>query len=104
MKSKLILAAVVACSCLEWTRLSGTVKSVNLKASTVTLETREGDLFTVPIDKWQDQIKRKNDELVGIQLKDLKLDEKITITRTETDPPKDDTEGLAPPETPARGE
>lgn len=103
MKINWLLAAVCI-ACLEWTRMTGTVKSVDLKDSTVTIENREGDLFTVPIDKWQTRIMKKGSDLVGIGLKDLKLDEKVTITRIQAEPPKDDTEGLAPPEPAQRGE
>ncbi len=87
------LTAVIAC--LQWTRISGTVKSVDLKESTVTIENREGDLLVVPID-FQVRIKEKKSDLVGLGLKDLSLDDKITLTRISADKPKDETEGLVP--------
>lgn len=98
MKIKLV-AAVVCAACLEWTRLSGTVKSVNLKDQTVTIENREGDLFTVPVD-YQVRIKTKSEpDRLGMELKGLKLDDKITLTRIATEKPHDDTEGLVPLDT-----
>jgi hypothetical protein len=80
---------------VEWSRLRGTVKAVNLKAQTVTIQNSEKDLLTVPID-YQVKIVAKGDALRA--LKDLELDERITLYRTLADQPKEDTEGLVPPE------
>lgn len=93
------MAAAVAV-CVEWTRLSGTVKIINLKAETVTIQNKDGDLLSVPID-YQVKITEKGGELRD--LKHLSLDEKIVLTRIQSDIPKDDTEGMALPEPAQRG-
>jgi hypothetical protein len=93
----LTLAAAVCVPCVEWTRLAGTVKNVNLRDSTVTIQNKDGDLLTIPID-YQVSIVEKHDEIRT--MKSLKLDEKITLTRVQSDKPKEDTDGLAPPEHP----
>ena len=99
MKIKPILIAAACVACLEWTRLSGTVKSVNLKDQTVTIQNRDGDLLTVPVD-YQVTMIEKHDEMRS--LKTLHLDEKITLTRVIAEKPHDDAEGLVPPEFPIR--
>ena len=91
---------LAAAMCIEWVRFSGTVKAINLKTSTITIQNRDGDLITIPID-YQVQIADKGGDIR--QLKALVLNEKVTLTRTPSEPPKDDTEGLAPPESPQRG-
>lgn len=101
MRNNTILIAAACVACLEWTRLAGTVKSVNLKDSTVTIQNRDGDLLTVPVD-YQVSMIAKHDELRS--LKSLKLDEKITLTRIQADKPREDSEGLAPPEPTQRGQ
>ncbi len=102
MKIKTVLLAAVVCSvCIDWTRLSGTVKSVNLKDSTVTIQNREGDLLTIPVD-YQVSILEKHGEIRG--LKTLHIDEKITLTRIQAEKPREDSEGLQPPEFQNRGQ
>lgn len=86
---------VAACVCLQWTRLTGVVKGINLKDSTLTIQNRDGDLLIVPID-YQVNIIEKHEEMRD--LKHLVLDEKVTLVCTPADKPKEDTEGLAPPE------
>lgn len=84
--NKWILTAVVCTACIDWTRFSGTVKAVNLKESTVTIQNRDGDLFIIPID-YQVQITEKHGEKRG--LLSLQLDEKITLIRMQkAEPPK----------------
>ncbi len=85
---KWLIAAVVCSACIDWTRLSGTVKAINLKDSTVTIQNRDGDLLSVPID-YQVKMTEKNGELRN--LGNLKLDEKITLIRIQSLPVKDDT-------------
>lgn len=92
--------AVIACVCLEWTRLSGVVKAINLRDSTVTIQNRDGDLLTVPVD-YQVKVIEKKGELRA--LKDLALDEKIILTRVVSEKPKEDAEGLQQPEPSQRG-
>jgi hypothetical protein len=98
MKKAILLAAVVACTpCIEWTRFSGIVKAVNLKSSTVTIQLKGGDLVTIPVD-YQVRLHEKRDELRG--LKDLVLDEKVTLLRVPSDPlppSTEDTTGMAQP-------
>ncbi len=96
MKIKTILLAAAVCvPCVEWTRLSGTVKGINLKSSTVTIQNRDEDLLTIPID-YQVTMMEKHQELRS--LKTLHLDEKITLLRVPAEAPIEDTSGMAPPE------
>jgi hypothetical protein len=89
------LVLVTVCLCVEWTRLTGVVKAINLRDSTVTLQNRDGDLLTVPVD-YQVKIMEKHDEMRD--LKHLNLDEKVTLTRIVADKPKEESDGLTPPE------
>ncbi len=95
MKIKTAVFVIICAVCLEWTRLSGTVKIVNLKDDTVTIQNRDGDLLTVPVD-YQVSIIEKHGEIRS--LKSLKLDEKITLTRVQAEKPRQDSDGLTPPE------
>jgi hypothetical protein len=99
MKKAILLAAAVACTpCIDWTRFSGIVKAVNLKSSTVTIQLKGGDLVTIPVD-FQVSLQEKHDELRA--LKDLKLDETVTLLRVPRDAPPavpEDTTGMAQPE------
>ena len=89
------LLIVAACTlCLDWTRLSGTVKAFNYRDSTVTIQNRDGDLLTVPID-YQVRIVDKGKE--PLDLKKLVLDQKVVLLRTVMDKPVDDTAGMAEP-------
>lgn len=97
---KSIIVLTACAMCLDWTRLKGTVKAVNLRDSTVTLENRDGDLMIVPVD-YQVKLIEKNDEMRD--LRHLVLDEKITLIKTPQEKPIDDTSGMAPPESPQRG-
>lgn len=90
---------LVCALCLDWTRLSGTVKGVNLKDSTLTIQDKEGDLLIVPID-YQVKIIEKSGGRK--ELKTISLDDKVTLTRTPMEKPKEDSEGLAPPESAPR--
>jgi hypothetical protein len=89
--------AVAAClPCVEWTRLSGTVKGINLRSSTLTIQNRDGDLLTVPVD-YQVKIVEKHGEIRD--LKALALDEKVTLLRVPAEAPApEDMTGMAPPE------
>jgi hypothetical protein len=101
IKKLALLAVAAACAqCVEWTRFSGTVKVINLKNNTLTLQEKNGDLLYVPID-YQIKILEKGDELRA--LKDLKLDDKVTLIKVQADAPAEDTAGLAAPETSQRG-
>ena len=98
----LIAAAVAACTCnpcIEWTRLSGTVKSKNLRESTLTIQNKDGDFLVVPID-YQVQVAVGKKRPVVKEPKDIRLDDIVTLIRTPADKPKDDTEGLVPPRYP----
>jgi small-conductance mechanosensitive channel len=102
MKVKsILLAAVVCLPCVDWTRLSGTVKAINLKASTITIQNRDGDLLTIPVN-FEVSITEKHDE--RRTLKTVRLDEKITLLRVPADAPAEDTSGLAPPDSPQHGQ
>lgn len=84
-----ILAALVCSACIDWTRFSGTVKALNMKESTVTIENRDGDLIVIPID-FQVKITEKRGEIRP--LSGLALDEKVTLTRVQsTEPLKTET-------------
>lgn len=98
MKTNWLIAAVVCVTCIEWARLTGTVKSVNLKDQTVTIQNREGDLLTVPVD-YQVRIKEKSGDAISVELSRLSLDEKIILTRVQVDKPHEDPEGLVPLDT-----
>ncbi len=89
MKRYLYLLA--ACACIQWTRLSGTVKGINLKDMTLTLQDH-GDVLTVPID-YQVKITARHGDLVD--LKKLSLDEKVTLINTPSDKPKDVPDDMA---------
>lgn len=98
---KKVAILLTACAiCLDWTRLKGTVKSVNLKDSTVTIMNRDGDLMVVPVD-YQVKLVEKNDEMRD--LRHLVLDEKVTLIKTLQEKPQDDMSGMAQPEPSQRG-
>lgn len=83
-----ILMIVAMMLCVDWTRFKGTVKAVNLKDNTVTILNRDGDLLTIPVD-YQVTILDKSGDTRA--LKDLQLDQKITLTRTaKLAPPPED--------------
>lgn len=84
----LTILVVAACVCVEWTRFTGTVKSVDLKKSTVTIQIKGGDILTIPVD-YQVKIIEKHDE--SRDLKHLELDEKITLINTPSDQPKQES-------------
>ncbi len=97
------LAAAIACSpCVEWTRLAGKVKAINLRDSTVTIQDHDGDLMTVPID-YQVVIMRNKNELMK-NARYLALDDKIILIRTPQEKPADDTNGMAQPESGQHGQ
>lgn len=98
---RLILSLLICTVCVEWTRLSGTVKAINLKAGTVTIQNRDGDLLTIPID-YQITMMEKHQEMRS--LKTLHLDEKITLLRVPAEAPIDDTSGMAQPEPSQHGQ
>jgi hypothetical protein len=82
--------------CLDWTRLTGSVKAINLKNGTVTIQNRDGDLLTIPVD-YQVKIVERHGEIR--ELKTLALDEKVTLLRVLADaPPPEDMTGMAQPE------
>ncbi len=82
-----ILAAALTCSlCIDWTRLSGTVKAINLKDSTVTIQMNDKAILTIPVD-YQVKITENHGEMRGIST--LHLDDKITLIRIPApEPPK----------------
>lgn len=81
MNKLALLAAVVVCAPgIDWTRLSGTVKAINLKESNVTIQNRDGDLLTIPVD-YQVKITEKHGEMRNMS--NLRLDEKITLIRIQ---------------------
>ena len=80
--------------CVEWVRFTGTVKAINMKVSSVTIQNRDGDLVMVPID-YQVKIMDKGGDLRS--LKDLQLDQKVTLLRVPSEPAPEEP-GLALPE------
>lgn len=83
-----ILAAVICSACIDWTRFSGTVKGINLKDSSITIQNKDGDLITIPID-YQVKITERRGELRGIA--SLELDEKIVLIRRQSAEQKTET-------------
>ena len=85
------LAVWVFAAPVEWTRFKGTVKALDQKAKKVTLANKDGDIFTVLVD---------NDVIVVVgkeerQLKDVGLDDKVTLLRIpKADPPKEQEESF----------
>ena len=94
MKNKFtscLVAAAVACAAgVQWTRFTGTVKAINLKTASVTLQLKGGDLVTVPVD-YQVKIKEKGD--IFRELKDLQLDDKVTLTLVPSEQSKEESFG-----------
>lgn len=78
---------------VEWTRLKGTVKSINLKASTLMIVNSDGDPLTIPIDYQVKIIDKKN---TIHRLQDTELDSKITLIRTISEKPVEEADGLLP--------
>lgn len=99
------VAAAVCVPCVDWTRFTGYVKKVDLHLSTVTIQLKGGDkdIIIVPVD-YQVKIESKGKQVQG--LKDLSLDEPITLLRVPSDPAPsavEDMSGMAPPEPMQRG-
>ena len=86
---RLAVLLVAALMCVDWVRFTGTVKAINLKASTLTIQVKDGDLITIPID-YQVKIADKGGDIRS--LKDIQLDQKVTLTRTPAEMPRDDSE------------
>ena len=84
---------IAGASEVEWTRFIGRVKAINLKAQTVTIQDRDGNLYTIPVDY---QVKMLNKEHELLTLKNLDIDQKITLIRVPAEAPRDDSEGLVP--------
>lgn len=81
---------------VEWTRFKGTVKAVNLKAHTLTIQNTDGDLFTIPIDYQVTIVDRKN---VMRDLKDVQFDTKVVLLRVISEKPtalEESDPGLVP--------
>ena len=75
MLATLLLTHPVFGSDVLWSRFKGTVKAINGKTSTVTIQNGEGDLITVKVD---------NDVILGrgkeeIKLSDVKIDDKLIL-------------------------
>ena len=87
MKLKTAVLIAACAVCLDWSRLTGTVKGINLRDSTVTIQNRDGDLLTIPVD-YQVFISDKHRD--PIEFKKLVLDEQITLIRTVQEKPADD--------------
>ena len=80
----------VQCADIQWSRLRGTVRAIDHKASKLTIQNSEGDLFTIPVTADVHIAEGKTDSQLA--LKDLHLDEKVTLTLIpEADKPKDET-------------
>lgn len=80
---------------VEWTRLRGTVKAINLKSSSLTIQNGDGDLISVPID-YQVKILEKRGDITTLGR--LQLDQKVMLIRIPIEKPKEELEGLVPPE------
>ena len=70
-----LLASVVRGSEVEWSRLKGTIRQVNYKTSTISIQDESGDLFKLKIDGDVTIQMGKQDKA----LKDVKLDDKVTL-------------------------
>lgn len=98
-----ITIAVLMTTCLatadvQWSRLRGKVKGVNGKTSYVTIQNREGDLLTVKVDDDVEIVSGKN----VVKLKDLEIDDKVTLVYLPKAPIPHDPElpqegGVYPP-------
>src|SRR3954470_13131631 len=96
-KTLMILVAVILGSVsleadIQWSRLNGRVKGINGKTQQVTIQNREGDLLTVKIDPDVLIVRDKQE----IHLKDVSMDEKVTLLYIPKAPEPKDTE--EPPE------
>jgi hypothetical protein len=83
------VCVAVASATVQWSRFKGTVKSVNGKTSTVTIQNREGDLLTVAITEDVQIFVGKEVK----QLREVSIDEKVTLVYSPKAPiPKDPDE------------
>lgn len=60
---------------VQWSRFNGKVKGINGKTSQLTIQNKEGDLFTVKVDA--DVIIVKGKEVV--LMKDVRMDENVSL-------------------------
>jgi len=84
------LSAVMAISSeVQWTRFKGEVKALDFKKNLVTIQNKDGDLFTITVDKDIVVVRDKAD----IEFADVRIDDKIVLMRIPSDKPK-----VAPPQ------
>jgi hypothetical protein len=74
---------------VQWSRLRGTVKSLDYKTQRITIQNHEGDLLSVLITP---DVHIIGKEAAEVPLKDVHLDDKVILTLIpEADKPKDET-------------
>lgn len=67
---------------MQWSRLKGKVKGINGKASTITIQNAEGDLFTVKVDADVEIVVGKEVRA----LRDVSIDDKVTLVNIPLPP------------------
>lgn len=70
----LILIVAVVQAAEVWPRLEGIVKAVNVKAQTLTVQKREGDIVVLKLDKDVDLVGS-----TGPKLSDIKPGDKVAV-------------------------
>ena len=77
-----LLTSVALATEVQWTRFKGTVKSLNYKTSSITIQNADGDLFSLKLDK---DVKIKKDK-GEVSLDSVELDDKITLLYLPSNP------------------
>ena len=74
---------------VQWSRFRGTVKSINGKTSSLTIQNKEGDLFTIKVDEDVEIVSGKEVK----KLRDIAIDDKVVLVYMPKAPaPKDPDE------------
>lgn len=82
----LLLFVLGHCSEVQWSRFKGKVKGINGKTSLITIQNGEGDLITVKVDDDVEILDGKDAK----HLRDLSIDDKVTLVYSPKAPtPKD---------------
>jgi hypothetical protein len=68
---------------IQWTRFRGEVKALDFKKSIVTIQNKDGDLFTFPVDKDVMCVRGKAE----VPFTDLRIDDKVILMRVPSDKP-----------------
>jgi hypothetical protein len=79
----LLLPALVTATEIQWTRFRGEVKALDFKKSIVTIQNKDGDLFTFSVDKDVICVRGKAE----VPFTDLRIDDKVVLMRVPSDKP-----------------